>query len=388
MIGNRLGIGIGVLVVMACVAQAQTTLEKIAPPPKGKLYHGVFPGKAAPDSPEQIIADDVDSYYRQAGKDVAIVQFYNDWEKSPKFPRETVQWIADRGSVPHIRLTLPPIERSATDSRARFELDSIIQGHWDGSLKLWAQEAKSHRKPLIVEFGTECNGHWFHWCGVKNGGGVLEGFGDPKLPDGPERFVRAYRHLIDLIRDDVGAANITWLFHVNYHDDPNEPWNHFENYFPDNAGLYPKPAGGRGYVDWLAVSCYGPQKPLSSDDPATFAALLDDVYPRLHKLAPGKPIYVAEFGCTSGYAENHPMAARFSPGVWATDALAALFQAGRWPDVIGFSWWNSSWKNDCRPENDSNMRLESTYVLSSAFRTALEQHKANVVEYPVIDDAP
>ena len=55
------------------------------------------------------------------------------------------------------------------------------------------------------------------------------------------RYVAAYRHIVDLMRAE-GAKNLQWVWHVNWFDEPEAKWNHFENYYPGDA-----------YCDWMAL---------------------------------------------------------------------------------------------------------------------------------------
>jgi hypothetical protein len=321
---------------------------------------------------------DVESYVRQAGKELALIQIFNEWSVSSEFPRAEANWIRCRGAVPYIRLYLRSSKKQEdAPHECKYTLKRIIHEDWDEQLTAWAEDAKRFGKPLVVEYGNECNGQSFPWCGTFNGGPGV----------GPKQFVRAYRHIISLMRDQVGAKNITWVFHVNYDDNPNEKWNFFEHYYPDTSIGEASDNPEVDYIDWLAVSCYGPQTPLQDYEPDTFRTIMDGVYCRFGHLDAKKPVFVAEFGCTSGYFENHPEAPQFRPEVWALDALNDLF-ARKWPKVIGFSWWNSSWTNDKDPANDSNMRLENIYPLSRVFRRALEQNKASIIEYPESEPAP
>jgi beta-mannanase len=93
-----------------------------------------------------------------------------------------------------------------------------------------------------MEWGTEPNGKWFSWNGRWNGGARI----------GPAKYVTAYRHIVDLMRNE-GADNVQWVWHVNWFDEPEQKWNAFENYFP-----------GENYCDWVALSVYGPTTPRTS----------------------------------------------------------------------------------------------------------------------------
>ena len=96
----------------------------------------------------------------------------------------------------------------------------------------------------------------------------------------------------------------------------------------------------------------------------TFRAEIDQVYPRLTKLAPGKPIIVAEFGCD--------FASQGGGSGSAPDALHDLFDR-RWPAIIGFCWWNESWENDDVVAHNSDMIILHDPALTSVFRTELEK---------------
>ncbi len=323
----------------------------IQSPGAGKIYHGVYPGGITGEEDDITLAD-VQSYEAVSGLHAAWVYFSNNWYRSRLFPAATAQWIADHGSVPYVRMMLRSSPNPANSTREKlFTLQAIINGDFDADLNAWGTAAKAFGGPLIVEYGTECNGNWFCWNGMWNGADRKTLFGDIAKADGPERFVAAYRHIVDTIRNQ-GANNITWVFHVNYDAYPVKAWNDFENYYPGDA-----------YVDWVAVSDYGPQTPKARDT-ASFRENLDGVYSRLTAMAPGKPIIVAEFGCTA--------TSKGSKGApWGAYALNDLIAGQRWPAIIGFSWWNEHWENDNKPINDTTMRLQDNPKLAFAFKSKL-----------------
>ena len=172
-------------------------------------------------------------------------------------------------------------------------------------------------------------------------------YGDPTLPDGPERFRDAYRKIITLMRT-VGARNITWVFHVNYNESPQALWNRLENYYP-----------GDDVIDWIGVSVYGAQKPDNNHWPE-FRSVMDSIYPRLAALCATKPIIVAEFGATRDNILG-------SQALWAQRALSDL-ASNRWPRIIGFAWFNQSWQNDNNPQNDTSMRVQDNPSLAVVFQ--------------------
>jgi hypothetical protein len=262
------------------------------------------------------------------------------------FPLSTASWIRNAGSIPYIRLMLRSSEEQNV-AEPTFTLDRIISGDFDDDLRIWARDARDFGSPLIGEYGTEVNGECFSWNGIWNGAGTLDGYGDPSEYDEPERFRDAYRHTIQIARDE-GASNTTWVFHVNGDDVPDEQWNRLEQYYP-----------GDGWVAWLGVSVYGAGEPTDDECPQLRDGM-DAVYPRLAALSPDKPIVLLEFGVTAGNSLCDQAA-------WAEAGLEDLITF-RWPRVMGFSWWNETWQNDDNPSHDTNMRVQDNPDLAAVFQ--------------------
>ena len=330
--------------------------QQLPAPVDGRFYHGCYPGGITGEE-DDITVRDVQNYENIVGQKAAWVYFSNNWYADRKFPAATANWIRSHGAIPYIRLMLRSKNHMVNKPETAYTLQAIIDGKFNDDLKAWGREAAAFGSPLIVEYGTEVNGDWFGWNGKFHGGGKTDGFGDPNKADGPERFVAAYRHLIDTIRS-AGAANITWVFHLDAAQSPAADWNRFENYYP-----------GSDYVQWIGVSCYGPQKPRDSkEENMSFREKFDPVYPRIIKLAPDKPIIIAEFGCTRGYpyvkAED-----------WDNAALSDILTK-RWPGVRGFSWWNEKWENDDVRSHDTTMRVQDISALGSVFRNQLKTHES------------
>jgi hypothetical protein len=343
----------------ASAFHARGSPSRVSPPPAGKLYHGVFPGGSS-GWEDDITPAQVTSYEQAVGKRVAWVYFSHNWFVNTAFPARTAAWIRGTGAVPYIRLMLREEEEGAPN---RFDVENVLAGSLDMQIRQWARGAREFATPLMVEFGTECNGEWFPWNGLHHGAGRLDGFGDPTKPDGPERFVAAYRRIVRIMRHER-ARNISWVFHVNATDWPEDAWNRFENYYP-----------GDKFVDWIGVSAYGPQSPTDGEF-ESFRAQMDPCYGRLVALAPTKPIFVAEFGATAG-------SALIAPETWAGAALDDIL-GGRWPKLMGFSWWNEHWQNDEDPAHDSDMKVEDTPALAAVFRAKLSAAGEEVVERPIV----
>lgn len=317
------------------------------PPPSGYYYHGVYPGwTLAGEWWEDTSLADLLSYEEAVGKTVFYTYFSHAWYEGRFFPFDTTDWINGVGSVPFVRLFMQSDSEVLFRRDPIYNLQNILEGRFDADLRAWCAALRSLNRPVIAEYGTEVNGEWFPWNGKWNGKGRKDGYGDPREPDGPERFRDAYRRIISLCRSE-GATNITWVWHVNAADWPRKKWNRLEKYYP-----------GDEWIDWIGVSIYGAMTPLD-EYPRTFRELMDAVYPRLTRLAPTKPVIIAEFGSTSG----HPTV---DAAEWADEAFRDLF-AERWPGVIAFSWWNEHWQNDDNPAQDTNMRVQDNPALAQKF---------------------
>ncbi len=341
------------------IGVVQAEPPRILPPPAGKLYHGFYwdgPATDAHDPSEHdVTPQDVSRYEQAIGKQTTWIYFSDNWFESRKFPAEMCGWIRDLGKIPYIRLML----RSDVDQNRpekTYSLRKIIAGSFDNDLRAWAREAKNFASPILIEWGTEPNGQWFSWNGRWNGG----------TREGPARYIAAYRHIVDLMRAE-GADNLQWIWHVNWYDDPEAKWNHFENYFP-----------GDNYCDWTALSAYGPTTPTTPNETETFAFEMREAYPRLTKIAPGKPVVIAEFACD--LHNRHVNAAQ-----WAQGALRELF-SNRYPAIIGFCWWNEGWQNDNNKKHDSDLIILDDPGLTRVFHDELAQHADKIQEIPIISN--
>ena len=134
---------------------------KFAAPPLGKLYHGIYPGGKSGDE-DDLRPRDLEEYQKAVGQQAAWVYFSNNWFRTREFPLKTATWIRAAKAVPYIRLMLR--SNSEQDQPEKlFSVQAILAGEFDRDLKRWAAQAKAFGSPLLVEWGTECNGEWFPW---------------------------------------------------------------------------------------------------------------------------------------------------------------------------------------------------------------------------------
>ncbi len=261
------------------ITTANFNSDKLIEPNSG-IYHSAFPDFGGTE--DIVSLERIKDFETLTGKDIVWAYFSNNWYNSIHFPEEEVNTILSAGKIPFIRI-MPRTSFDEGGPDPNYTMQKIIDGYFDTDLTQWAIDASKTNSPLLAEFGTEVNGNWFPWNGQYNGAGETTGYGDSDLPDGPERFRDAYRHIIEICNTN-GANNITWFFHIDAYGKPNTSWNEIENYYP-----------GDNYIDWLGVSAYGPQE--SNDNYQEFSEILDDIYPTLINLS-NKPIAILEFAIT------------------------------------------------------------------------------------------
>ncbi len=329
----------------AAPAAARTVAPtyKLAPPASG-IYHAAFPDFGPTE--DVVTGRTIDNFSNKiSGKGLTWAYFSDNWFDGIRFPAAEVRTIQREGVIPFIRIMPRSTWNACSDTR--YSLDKIISGKFDTKLRRYAQNAAQVNGPLIMEFGTEVNGDWFPWSGACNGGGNLTGYGSPKMADGPERFRDAYRHLIDIFREE-GANNVTWVLHLNSTGGPGAAWNSHKNYYPGDA-----------YIDWLGISAYGAQDPttMRSWNP-NFRQVMDGAYRSVAAVSPHKPIALLEFGVVAHEAKPE----------WIRRALADI-AGGRYPRVKAIAWWHSDWNN--YDGTWSRMRLDSSREAVQAYREGI-----------------
>jgi hypothetical protein len=99
----------------------------------------------------------------------------------------------------------------------------------------------------------------------------------------------------------------------------------------------------------------------------------------LVKIAPGKPIIIAEFGC-----DLHNK--RCKAADWAHDALDEIF-SGRWPALLGFCWWSEGWQNDDHKKNDTDMIIWHDPNLAGVFREEVARHFDKIQAVALVNNA-
>ncbi len=294
------------------------------------VYLGTFHGTSASSV----------SLFEKIGKGVAISAVYLNWSSGFNNGLLNANRYAGRATL--ITWEFFPNAALSREYEGRV-LEAILDGRYDAYLDSWAGGMREFGAPVLLRFGHEMNGDWYPWSGVFNGGGTLDGYGDPTLPDGPERFVAAYRYIHDRFTQN-GADNVLWVWC------PNAPFAAMQTALGDwnnAAAYYP----GDSYVDWL---CFDGYNWGASAFGQTFNARwtsFDEIfassYAELRAINPQKPILIGEFASTEEGGDK---------AAWITDAFQKI--RAEYPQIRAIVWFHIAKETDWRI-NSSDAALEA-----------------------------
>jgi hypothetical protein len=325
-------------------SDATTSTEVKLLPPKGdEIYFGAFPDFGG--SEDEVSQERVELFEAIAQKEIAWAVFSNNWYNGVTYPKAHIHAIDESGAMPYVRL-MPRSDEIQGRAESKFSMQHILDGDFDTELRAWARDAISDNIPLLMDFAVEPNGDWFQWSGIFNGGSVMDKYGESNYPDGPERYRDAYRHVIDIFREE-GVKHVTWFFHYNYLSFPDASWNKPKYYYP-----------GDKYIDWIGFSLYGAQTIHEEWEGLEFSTQLQQSIDDLNTISTTKPIALLEMGVTDGHPEG-------DKHIWLDDAFSTILDSS----LVKFdaiSPWHEDWENE--DGTLTQIRLDSSEETQRSFR--------------------
>jgi beta-mannanase len=245
------------------------------------------------------------------GRTPTIFLTYQGWDRG--FHASDEQEIARRGAQ-HV-LTWEP---------NGITLKSIANGSHDAFIKDFAKGAAAWGGRIYLRPMHEMNGSWYSWGRGVNGNTAAD-------------FVNAWRHMHDIFKAQ-GASNVKWVWSPNVRYGPEYPL----------ADLYP----GSSYVDWVAMDGYnwGMDPHLGQPAWQSFGDIFGATYGQITKLAPGKPMLIAETAST----ENGGNKAQWILKTFLNDVP-------KYPAIRGVIWFNQA-------DGPSNFRINSSASSLAAFK--------------------
>ncbi|MGR3319779.1 MAG: glycoside hydrolase family 26 protein [Candidatus Anammoxibacter sp.] len=262
-------------------------------------------------------------------KKPSVVMFFRDISFNRGFPLSYVEIIDNVGSIPMISWELDIWGRSNEIDY----LDAILENRFDSYFIQWSRDCKKWGKPVFIRPGFEMNGNWFSWC------------------SNPDKFKAVWQYLYKLFKRE-GCDNTIWVWSPGSISFPDEEWNQMEKYYP-----------GDQFVDWVGLDGYNqgdenPKKPYSKW--ITFSTIFNEPLERLNKLAPDKPVMIAEIGCAE--SESH------SKAEWIEDAFANI---NNLPELKLLIWFNY----DKRGEGEADWRIDSSPETLNTFNKCIDGFK-------------
>ncbi len=237
-------------------------------------------------------------------------------------PVAGLELVSKQGATPII--TWEPWQWGGGIEQRAYSLARITGGSFDTYLKQWGAELGAWGKPVMLRFGHEMNGGWYPWGDGVNGNGGTD-------------FVQAWKHVHDVVRG-AGATNVQWVWTPNI-DEPGQT--------ADMARFYPGPE----YTDFVGLDGYNWGTTFPHGKWVTPQMLFGAGLAQLHRLAPGKPILIAETG--SGEDGG-------SKPEWVSSLVSYLAAQ---PGLIGFIWFDL--------DKERDWRIDSSAQSAAAFARAL-----------------
>ena len=286
----------------------------------------------------------VSAFERQAGKGVSIIHFGQPWYTSgvpqPFYP-QPLEAVREHGAIPLV--DWGSWDNHGAKYQPAFSLGRIIDGSFDWYIRRWATGARDWGHPFFLRFDHEMNGDWFTWSEGVDG-------------NTPGQFVAAWRH-VHRVFDSVGVSNVTWVW---------SPIIEYSEHTP-LAEMYP----GEAYVDWMAMDGYNfGTNPVSGDRWTSFASVFGPTYAALLRLAPSKPIMIAEAG-SSEYGG--------SKAAWLKHALSVELPTA-FPRIKAFVWFNS--------RNDGDWPISTSVSARTAFAAGIASPYFTGNDFSTEDSSP
>jgi hypothetical protein len=267
-------------------------------------------GTWSPGEPYWTTLTGVDTLQAQTGRDVEIVNWYQNWGGGSwisSVQPHVVKAVTDSGRTP--LLTWEPWDPAAGVEQPAYRLARIADGTYDAYMASFARGLRDLGSTVYLRPMHEMNGTWYPWAGGVNA-------------NTPAEYGQAWRRMHDVFAAE-GATNVRFVWSPNNID--------MSSARPMEA-FYP----GASYVDVLAVDGYN----WGSTAPEfggwqTFSQVFQNAYDRLKALGP-QPIWIAEVGAAPEGGDKP---------AWIRDMWARAAQMDRLAAIV---WFNENKERDWR----------------------------------------
>ncbi|MBW8828420.1 MAG: hypothetical protein JF606_03105 [Burkholderiales bacterium] len=253
------------------------------------IFFGIFRENSLPD----VVAGAQADLRRQPAAAMWFTRF------GSAFPEQQILFLAQRGIAAQV--TWEPWGHG----NAAIPLADILAGRWDSTIDAWAQGAARVDLPFMLRVGHEFNGDWYPWCIVNNG-------------RQPELFAKVHRYIVNRFRA-AGANKVRWVWCFNNDSTPAASWN-------DPRAAYP----GDDYVHWIGIDGYNFGTSQSWSQWKPFSQVFANAVTMARKIAPSKPIVLAEMGCSETGGDK---------AAWIQRMFSDIETL---PNVRAFTWFDTT----------------------------------------------
>jgi hypothetical protein len=290
----------------------------------------------------------VKRFQKLAGKSLSLIEFGSPFSECKgktctltKFPTTPLENVRAYGAIPVFSWNSAASPSNV--NQPAFDLASIRTGRYDAYIREFAEKAREWGHPFFLRFDWEMNGFWFPWAEGVNGNRSGE-------------YVAAWRHVHEIFTA-VGADNATWVWC------PNVDISH---QLTSLRSLYP----GNSYVDWTCLDGFNWGKRNGSPGWLGFDEIFGSTYRQMVKLAPRKPMMLAEFASTDRGG---------SKPKWIENSYKRIRTHYR--KIRGVIWYDVDDRNTHWP-------LETSKSASNAFNRAISNPAFRPAEFGALASSP
>lgn len=281
----------------------------------GAWTQGLYDAKTQKLHPEKL-----QSFEKLIDKKVAIAHYYRGWESftDPHLLTE-FQTLENNGWTP--MLDANPYYFSKCPATKLPLYRAIAEGKCDKFLHDAGKNLSKIKKPFYLLFAWEMNNKDLEWSVTYSG-------------SSPQDFVKAWRHIHTIFAEEK-ATNIQWVFCPNTQDQTSVSYDK----------IYP----GDKYVDWVGLDGYNWGTSQSWSQWSSFAGVFTSSYQHLVRIAPDKPMMIAEVNTTDQGGDK---------GEWYNDMLTVQIPSN-FPQIKAVVMYNEdrtkqekvNWRVDVNKES-------------------------------------